>query len=459
MTLAPSRDETPTGGPTYDLFVSYAAADRSWVEGYLFDALDAAGVRYVSESAFELGAPRVAEFERAVRESRRTLLVITPAYLADAYAPFGDLLAQTFGVETGSWPVIPLTLEEAPIPPRLAMLVALDATRPHYWSSAVEKLCAAVNRPVPASPPPPCPYPGMLPFREADAARFFGRDAEVAEMVERLRLHRFLAVIGPSGSGKSSLVLAGLLPALRSSGLFGSGEWLPVVFRPGATPVEALRLALGGAADPTTAIEAMLSRQPDASRLLLVCDQFEEAFTVGREQATPFQEQLARLAGSERCWVVVTARADFYADLMSAPLWSEIRANRVEVTPLGETGLRDGHRPARRGRRCPRRPCPGRAARRRRRRRAGRAPARPGGVGALVGGTRPPVPAARSVRVDRRGRWSGHRAKRPPGGDGQARRHARWPSSRRTGSRSPGGSSCDSSSSARAAPTPAGSSG
>jgi WD40 repeat protein len=340
VTLAPSRDETPTGGPTYDLFVSYAAADRSWVEGYLFDALDATGVRYVSEAAFELGAPRVVEFERAVRASRRTLLVISPAYLADAYAPFGDLLAQTFGIETGSWPVIPLTLEEAPIPPRLAMLVALDATRPPYWSSAVEKLCAAVNRPVPASRPPPCPYPGMLPFREADAARFFGRDAEVGEMVERLRLHRFLAVIGPSGSGKSSLVLAGLLPALRASGLFGSGDWVPVVFRPGETPVDALRLALGGAADPAEAVEALLRRQPDASRLLLVCDQFEEAFTVGREQAAPFQEQLARLVQSERCWVVVTARADFYADLMAAPLWSEIRAHRVEVTPLDETGLR-----------------------------------------------------------------------------------------------------------------------
>ena len=458
MTLAPSRDETPTGGPTYDLFVSYAAADRSWVEGYLFDALDAAGVRYVSESAFELGAPRVAEFERAVRESRRTLLVITPAYLADAYAPFGDLLAQTFGVETGSWPVIPLTLEQAPIPPRLAMLVALDATRPDYWSSAVEKLCAAVNRPVPASPPPPCPYPGMLPFREADADRFFGRDAEVAEMVERLRLHRFLAVIGPSGSGKSSLVLAGLLPALRSSGLFGSGEWLPVVFRPGATPVEALRLALGGAADPTTAIEAMLTRQPDASRLLLVCDQFEEAFTVGRGQATPFQEQLAQLAGSERCWVVVTARADFYADLMSAPLWSEIRANRVEVTPLGETGLRDAIV----------QPAEGAGVH-----------VDPSLVERLVAdaaGEPGVLPLVQEALVLS---WEGLARRFLPleayesiaGGDGPATREAAsrrrwpgvptrpWPSSRRTGSRSPGGCSCDSSSSARAAPTPAGSSG
>ncbi len=331
VSLAPSRDETPTGGPSYDLFVSYAETDRSWVEGYLFDALDAAGIRYVSESAFELGAPRVAEFERAVRASRRTLLVITPAYLADAYAPFGDLLAQTFGVETGTWPVIPLTLEDAPLPPRLAMLVALDATRPQAWNTAVERLCAAVNRPLPPATPPPCPYPGMLPFRERDAARFFGRDAEVAEMVERLRLHRFLAVIGPSGTGKSSLVVAGLIPALRSSGLFGSGDWRIVTIRPGAAPLDTLDLAIGRNAE----------RDLDtARRLLLVCDQFEETFTIGREQAAEFQARLGRLAEHDRCWVVLTVRADFYADLMGSPLWTEVRSHRVEVAPLGDDGLR-----------------------------------------------------------------------------------------------------------------------
>jgi WD40 repeat protein len=313
--------------PAHDLFVSYAPADRSWVEGYLFDALDAAGVDYVSEAAFELGAPRVAEFERAVRESRRTLLVITPAYLADAYAPFADLLAQTFGIEAGTWPVIPLTLEDAALPPRLAMLVALDATEPDQWGSAVDKLCAAIGRPGPATTPPPCPYPGMLPFREADAARFFGRDAVVGEMVDRLRHHRFLAVIGPSGTGKSSLVLAGLLPALRRSGLFGPGEWNVVVFRPGADPLDALALARTGA--------------PDGARSLLVCDQFEETFTIGRDQATAFQQRLGELAGAEQCWVVITARADFYADLMASPLWDEVSAHRVEIAPLGAAGLRE----------------------------------------------------------------------------------------------------------------------
>ena len=72
----------------------------------------------------------------------------------------------------------------------------------------------------------------MSPFLEEDSDRFFGRDREVDELLQRLRLRRFLAVIGPSGSGKSSLVFAGLIPALRRSGLFGAGQWLVRTLRP-----------------------------------------------------------------------------------------------------------------------------------------------------------------------------------------------------------------------------------
>ena len=87
------------------------------------------------------------------------------------------------------------------------------------------ELCAELQRPLPGPAPlPDCPYPGMVPFDEADSARFFGREQEVQDLVERLRLHPFLAVIGASGSGKSSLVRAGLIPALRKSRLFGAGE-------------------------------------------------------------------------------------------------------------------------------------------------------------------------------------------------------------------------------------------
>jgi hypothetical protein len=122
-----------TERPTYDLFISYADTDRAWVEGYLLDALVQAGVRCHSEAAFALGMPRLLEFERAVQASQRTLLVLSSAYLADGFSQFTDLLAQTYGLETATWPVIPLIRQPVRLPPRLGMLVALDATDPAAW--------------------------------------------------------------------------------------------------------------------------------------------------------------------------------------------------------------------------------------------------------------------------------------------------------------------------------------
>ena len=90
------------------------------------------------------------------------------------------------------------------------MLQALDSTDPANWAETIERLCNEIQRPLPAAaPPPPCPYPGMVPFREADSDRFFGREHEIQDMIERLRAHSVMAVVGPSGSCKSPLVLAG----------------------------------------------------------------------------------------------------------------------------------------------------------------------------------------------------------------------------------------------------------
>ena len=191
---------------TYDLFISYAEADRAWVEGYLIDALDQIGVHWHSEDSFALGVPRLIEFERAIQQSKRTLLVLSPAYLVDTFGQFVDVLVNSYGVETATWPVIPLILQPVALPTRLRQLIALDATGPAAQQAALARLCAELQRPVPGPAPlPACPYPGMVPFDEADSNRFFGREQEIRDLVDRLRLHPFLAVIGASGSGKSSL--------------------------------------------------------------------------------------------------------------------------------------------------------------------------------------------------------------------------------------------------------------
>src|SRR3954449_1886076 len=93
-----SRVSHMTSSPAYDLFVSYADADRTWVEGYLLDALTAAGGVYQSEDAFALGGPRLVERNPASKQSTRTLLIISPAYLADPFTQFVDVLVNSYGL-------------------------------------------------------------------------------------------------------------------------------------------------------------------------------------------------------------------------------------------------------------------------------------------------------------------------------------------------------------------------
>ena len=176
------------------------------------------------------------------------MLVISLAYLADGLSRFVEILAQTYGVDTGTWPVIPLrhgvTSDELPL--LLKSIEGLDAADP----DAIERLCAELKRPLPPPPPrPACPYPGMRPFgldAEGNPSHpFYGRDQEVEDLLQRLRRHQFLAVIGASGSGKSSLVFAGLVPALRRSGLFGEGSWLVRSCRPGKSSLQVLDAGAG----------------------------------------------------------------------------------------------------------------------------------------------------------------------------------------------------------------------
>ncbi len=331
------------GASSYDLFISYDDADRAWVEGCLLDGLEQAGLRCQIEAAFTLGAPRVVEFERAVQQSERTLLVLSPAYLQGDFNQFTSVLAQNIGLDTGTDRVIPLILNSVKLPPRLAMLVSIDTSESADCSRFIERLCAALKRPPPPPIPlPPCPYPGMLPFSETDSDRFFGRERETRELLERLRLHPFLAVIGPSGSGKSSLVFAGLVPALRKSSLFGAGEWLVQPLRPGETPLAALSTGLGSdLSDPVQAVNEKLGTQSNARRLLLVIDQFEELFTTAHGDLVPFQDRLLQLSKVLNCYVVLTARSDFYSDLFESPLWGEIQAHRFEVLRLKDNGLRE----------------------------------------------------------------------------------------------------------------------
>src|SRR5439155_5638201 len=143
------------------------------------------------------------------------------------------------------------------------------AIDPDERERVLDKLSDLFQRPMRAAPArPDCPYPGMRAFTLDDEFPFFGRDRESDELLQHLRQSRFLAVIGGSGSGKSSLVFAGLVPRLRKTSLFGPGQWLVRSMRPGWRPLAERGRTLGAdPAGPAAAGARALEGDPGAKRL------------------------------------------------------------------------------------------------------------------------------------------------------------------------------------------------
>ncbi len=325
----------------YDIFISHAEEDAAWVMGYLVDALEKAGVKVHYPKKFQLGLPELGEFENAIKVSKRVLLVLSPAYLTGQFNGFINILSQTYGLESGTWPVIPLILKPVTLPPHLSLLTKLNATDPNQWQSAIDRLCFTLQ----ASPPtsvgkPACPYVGMVAFNEDNANYFYGREPEVELLLNKLRQHPFVAIIGPSGCGKSSLVFAGLIPALGKTGLFGAASWYVNKITPGRSPLDALQESFELEAGEEINVDAFLKKH-DCTNLLLVIDQFEELFSLERvSKEKEFINILHDLIKKRQCYIVITVRADFYPELMASSLWHEIQHYRLELAALDEPGLR-----------------------------------------------------------------------------------------------------------------------
>jgi WD40 repeat protein/class 3 adenylate cyclase/energy-coupling factor transporter ATP-binding protein EcfA2 len=212
-------------------------------------------------------------------------------------------------------------LKDLPEPERLFQVV-LDGLPSSFPPPRVhEEAIEAAGLPDYSLPPAdvPCPYKGLLPFEPEDRELFFGREQLVQALAARLTESTFLAVVGPSGSGKSSLLRAGIVPALQRP----SGDGLPTaIFSPGAHPL------------------AQLADTREAS--LLVVDQFEEIFTLCRdeEERRAFMEALLD-AAAEGARVVVALRADFYGHCAAYPrLASALEDHQALVGPMTEEELR-----------------------------------------------------------------------------------------------------------------------
>jgi WD40 repeat protein/serine/threonine protein kinase len=204
-----------------------------------------------------------------------------------------------------------------------------------------------------------CPFPGLAPFTESDAASFLGRERESEAFLNRLRVTPLCAVVGPSGAGKSSFVRAGILPALPDG-------WRRLVVRPGPTPIEGLKARMAAVGieaheleESPVALGHVLRRWARASgagAVVLVVDQLEELFTLCDDpvERELYAQALARAARSadDPIRVLLTLRDDFLLraeelagfrarlgqglQLLATPAPADLR--RILVEPLSRVG-------------------------------------------------------------------------------------------------------------------------
>ncbi len=197
------------------------------------------------------------------------------------------------------------------------------------------------------------PYPGLNAFKPEQAPIFFGRGSEVDQLLEVLRdpANRFVAVVGASGSGKSSLVAGGLIPRLRAGALPGSTQWVDITFRPGERGEDpflalayAFKAVLGTSGRRVVELAEDLRVKPDglasfvnqllsgssqATEFFLVVDQFEEIFTLVADDARArFIELIETAVGIPQVRVLATIRSDFTANVAEIPALAQLFQGR-----------------------------------------------------------------------------------------------------------------------------------
>ena len=220
------------------------------------------------------------------------------------------------------------------------------------------------------------PYVGLRPFNVNESILFFGRNEQTTELLQRLHRHHFVAVVGSSGSGKSSLLKAGLIPALKAGYLVDdSDHWFIAIMKPGQSPLynlaEAVLEQVNGQSDPTAVAElvqqieekgadVLLSlfetiRKQNNTNFFLLVDQFEELFRFAMEhkdvakkdEAIDFVNIMLELAQQKQVpfYIVITMRTDFIGDCvqfyglpeaMNQSQYLVPRMNRVQLKTVIE---------------------------------------------------------------------------------------------------------------------------
>lgn len=364
-----------TDDQQYDVFLSYNSLDHVHVERVAKELQARNCTSFIDRWYLTPGHDWVVALEQALQASRAVAIFLGPHEMGRwqqrerAWA-----LDQLAGRD--DYPVIPVLLPGCEPPLGfLKQLMWIDLREDPTSSSQIDSLAAAirsapVDRNEPLQPQVTiCPYRGLRAFREEDASFFFGRDVYQQQLVSLIERQTLVAVIGASGSGKSSLVSAGLVPKLRQT---GSGPvWDVVRMIPHVDPLYSLAEALVPLIDPNLTglslereinviahdleqdqpttplwglVNAVLRQQPGTGRLLLFVDQWEELYTncENAKRGERFVQELLEATSRQDSplSVVLTVRGDFYNEILrDRPLLDRIQSGRLDLGPMNADEL------------------------------------------------------------------------------------------------------------------------
>jgi TIR domain len=364
-------------GESFDVFLSYSRSDAA-AAGQLVQALRARGLKVFFDRDYLTPGQQWPELlEASLRGCRSAAICLGPQGLGP-WQKREQYVALDRQVQDSSFSVVPVLLPGAKDPPlgflRLETWVDLKGGVDSEAGLTLLQQAIRGQAPLPADvglPDPRaalCPFRGLEPFREEDEAFFVGREAFTRVLIDKVGQRPLIGVIGASGSGKSSVVLAGLVPALRRGA--DGRVWEIGLMRPGQYPLRQLaaaflppdpgldefaRIALlkeraqqlaSGKVTLADVVETTLNNESGTDRLLLVIDQWEELYThandaEGGQEREDFLRVLLTGLDGKRLSIVLTLRGDFYGRALQDRLLADrLQDAVVNVSPMLRDELR-----------------------------------------------------------------------------------------------------------------------
>jgi energy-coupling factor transporter ATP-binding protein EcfA2 len=374
--LQEPETHVPTSEETPEVFLSYGHQDSELVEA-IANRLTEKRVRtFMAHRSLLPGESWAQEIDTAVRRASAACVFIGTSDIGPWHKKELLMLLERAAADTRSaqaFRLIPVLLPGAKpseMPTGLTAYQWVDIRERSSWAKGVDEIVRSVRwgKPEPSVEYDPfssskSPYPGLRSFTEFDCPVFFGRAALVEQLADSLENNRFVVLVGSPGSGKSSLIRAGLMPKL-SAAANRARKLEPVLLGPGADPLESLVRALRVTADvygpseseglsheaglETLAVLRQLVESAD-SDIVLIVDGLDELASVAPSNAVRgFLEALEDLSETSRIRILLSSRSDFFQSFagtldIDCPHLIQ-RSHRYSLAPLSRTELMDAIR-------------------------------------------------------------------------------------------------------------------